>query len=144
MIEEWDYQKNSTPPERYLVNSTEKVWWKCKTCSHEWQASVVSRTARKTGCPKCGYTIKMKETVSSTIKRTGRDLATKYPEIAAEWDYEKNEDLTPNSVSYGSNKKVWWLCSKGHSYQAWITDRTGKKKTGCPYCAGKRKLISTI
>ena len=45
-------------------------------------------------------------------------LAERFPELAMEWDYEKNGVLTPENVSYGSNKKVWWICPKcGQSYQ---------------------------
>ena len=49
----------------------------------------------------------------------------------------------PSQLAPYSGKKAWWKCCKGHSYQAWQKDdRTGKRKTGCPYCAGKRKIKS--
>jgi len=60
------------------------------------------------------------------------------PKLANEWDYKKNEDLTPKNITYGSNKKVWWKCKKGHSWKAQIGRRN--KKNGyckCPIC---RKL----
>ena len=38
------------------------------------------------------------------------DLASQCPEVAAEWDYEKNGDVTPDGISYGSKKKAWWVC----------------------------------
>ena len=31
--------------------------------------------------------------------------------------------------------KVWWICSKNHSWSASIAGRAGLK-TGCPYCSG--------
>ena len=34
-------------------------------------------------------------------------LATVHPELVAEWS-EKNLPLTPDSITFGSNKKVWW------------------------------------
>ena len=34
-------------------------------------------------------------------------LAAVHPELVAEWS-EKNLPLTPDSISFGSNKKVWW------------------------------------
>ena len=52
-----------------------------------------------------------------------------------EWDREKNA-LTPEQVSYGSKKKLWWRCARAHSYQASATSRTGEH-TGCPYCSGR-------
>ena len=42
-------------------------------------------------------------------------LAAVHPELIAEWS-EKNLPLTPDSVTFGSNKKVWWEASvKTHS-----------------------------
>lgn len=65
-----------------------------------------------------------------------RLLSYKHPEIAKEWDYEKNGNLNPNEVTYGSGKKVWWLCDKNHSYAATVSNRSLGK--GCPYCAGQK------
>lgn len=30
----------------------------------------------------------------------------------------KNGDLTPQKISYGYDKKVWWRCTNGHEWQA--------------------------
>ena len=69
----------------------------------------------------------------------GKDLASQYPEIAEEWDYEANGDLAPSMVTAHSNKKVWWQCKKcGLRWEATINDRVNGK--GCPYCAGKRPI----
>lgn len=42
------------------------------------------------------------------VWRGYNDLATVRPDVAAQWDYQKNYPLTPSDVSYGSTKKVWW------------------------------------
>ena len=34
-------------------------------------------------------------------------LAAVHPELIAEWS-DRNLPLTPDSVTFGSNKKVWW------------------------------------
>lgn len=52
------------------------------------------------------------------------NLAAKYPNLASEWNYEKNGNLTPHDVTAGSRKKVWWLCEKGHAYEQSIIKRT--------------------
>lgn len=70
-------------------------------------------------------------------------LAEKFPDIAAQWDYEKNGDLTPDKVPYGSHLKVWWKCPKcGYSYQKKIGNRTAPCKREvesdkCPICLGR-------
>jgi hypothetical protein len=61
------------------------------------------------------------------------DIASKNPALAEEWDWERNVDSSPKSLSVGSRKKVYWLCSEGHSYKAWVSDR--QSGTGCPKCA---------
>ena len=69
-----------------------------------------------------------------------KSLKTDYPEIAAEWDYDKNHPYRPEAIGHGSTKKVFWICPKGHSYQARIDHRT-IMHSGCPYCAGKLPII---
>ena len=34
--------------------------------------------------------------------------------MASEWNYAKNEDLTPRDVLPNSQKKVWWLLQSAH------------------------------
>ena len=46
------------------------------------------------------------------------DLKTRFPEVAAQWDDEKNEGTGPEDVQPASMKKVWWRCPKGHSWRA--------------------------
>lgn len=58
------------------------------------------------------------------------------PDLAKEWDYEKNIPLTPSDVTIGSSKKVWWRCEKGHSWQSVIANRV--RWSGCPFCSGKK------
>lgn len=59
--------------------------------------------------------------------------------MAKEWDYNKNGSLLSKSVTYGSDQKVWWICSEGHSsFQATISNRCNGK--GCPYCSNTKVL----
>lgn len=53
-------------------------------------------------------------------------LLTTHPEISKEWHPTLNGDLTPNDVSYGMKKKVWWKCiiSDEHEWTTKITERT--------------------
>ena len=40
-------------------------------------------------------------------------LAEVHPELVSEWS-EKNLTLTPDDITFGSNKKVWWKGTCGH------------------------------
>lgn len=66
-------------------------------------------------------------------------LASTNPGLMLEWDITKNCSLTPYDVSFGSKRKVWWICSNcKYSWKASIHHRTDKNRsTGCPACANK-------
>lgn len=70
-----------------------------------------------------------------------KSLAELYPDIAKEWDYEKNYPLTPDKVAAHAGKKAYWLCPKGHSYPSEIASRTSKDACGCPVCANKGSAL---
>ena len=67
------------------------------------------------------------------------NLATEYPELLKEWDYEKNGNLLPSMVTPKSHHVVWWRCEKGHSWKTRVSNRTSKKE-GCPFCSNKKVL----
>ena len=56
------------------------------------------------------------------------------PKIAKEWHPNKNLELRPEDVASRSDRKVWWLCPKGHEYDTKISHRTGENPTGCQRC----------
>ena len=59
------------------------------------------------------------------------------PELLAEWHPTKNKALIPEDTLHGSNKRVWWQCTKGHEWQSAVFNRAIHGK-GCPYCAGRK------
>ena len=66
------------------------------------------------------------------LPHPSKSLATLRPELQKFWDYEKNHPLTPEHFTAGSNRKVYWICRKGHSYKKIVYDRA--KAVGCPIC----------
>ena len=65
------------------------------------------------------------------------DLQAVNPSLTKEWNYEKNNGLTPVDVTPNSHKKVWWKCGNGHEWQAAIGNR--HKGNGCPQCAREKR-----
>lgn len=55
-------------------------------------------------------------------------------ELLKEWDFSRNIK-EPKDYGKSSGKKVYWICEKGHSWEARIADRV--RGNGCPYCAGQ-------
>lgn len=59
--------------------------------------------------------------------------------LMSEYDFDKNKSIEINNIKLGSNKKIWWKCSKGHSF-AQTVDHRYLRKSSCPYCSGKKVL----
>ena len=133
LAEEWDTEKNGMlTPFDVKPGSSKKVWWKCKVCGHEWN-SVIYNRAKGGGCPSCWESRRGKATSTAPLEKS---LAIQYPEVAAEWDYDKNTGLDPKSVYPKSNKRVWWKCKRNHEWKATIASRTSG--SGCPMCNGEK------
>jgi hypothetical protein len=127
LLDEWDFERNTIIPEEIIAGTEKKVWWICsKDTEHRWKSRIKTRCERRKGCPYCS---------NKKINHTNC-LSTTHPHLIEEWDYEKNK-ISPMEISYGSMKKVWWVCSrnKKHGWNGSIKNRTSKfLETGCPYC----------
>lgn len=130
-LKQWDEELNlAISPDEISYGSTKKVYWICEK-GHRWFSSVNARTSKgESNCPYCS---------GKRVWRGFNDLETLHPKIALEWDYDKN-NAKPSDFLSGSNKKVGWICLKGHHYEAKINDRTKAKGTGCPYCSGNKPI----
>lgn len=128
-LKEWNCEKNGKlKPEQISYGSGKKVWWVCKK-GHEYQMAPCAR-AKGAGCPICA---------GQRLLSGYNDLQTRYPEIAKEWDEEKNGGLQPSQVMPGTVKRVWWKCERNHSYMTTVASRTNAK-SGCPYCSGRKAI----
>lgn len=129
LVKDWDIN-NTLKSCQVTCGSHYKANWVCAECGHKWNAVVKNRVSGN-GCPEC---TKRKLAEFNRTPKFEESLEYKYPDIAAEWDYEKN-DKAPNEVFAHSGDKVWWKCLKGHSWETRIADRTSKNGTGCPHCS---------
>lgn len=128
LADEWDYSANGNhDPSNTATKSHKKMCWVCPQ-GHQYQATVASRTSG-TGCPYCA---------GVRILKGFNDLATKRPDIAAEWDYERNSPLKPDEVALFSEESAFWRCEFGHTYESRIDYRT---QGGCPTCGGKKLIV---
>ena len=124
---EWHPTKNGTlSPNDVSSHSRQKVWWVCPK-GHEYKASIDARAGvNKTGCPICS---------NRQILIGYNDLATTHPQLINEWDFVKNCLITPQNVTRGYDKPIWWKCAHNHSYSSTISNRL--KGSGCPICANE-------
>ena len=119
---EWDYERNEKGPDQYTKYSHSKVWWVCSE-GHHWRTQI----KLKTNCPYCAGKLPI-------VGKT--DLFSIYPNLQEEWDYEKNEDINPESLLPYSSKSAWWKCKNGHSWKAKVSLRSEGRN--CPYCMNKK------
>lgn len=124
LLKEIHPTKNSSiDPSQIKRGSGKKIWWQCIK-GHEWEAPILARTTKKTGCPYCSGRNATKETCLSTVN----------PVLASQWS-EKNE-ITPDEILPSSGKKFWWKCKIGHEWESTVDKRTQGR--GCPYCSRKK------
>lgn len=122
LLELWDFERNQILPTELVAGSAKNVFWICRY-GHSYSRAPVTML-RSSACPYC----------SNTLVMPGfNDLETMLPDLATEWNLEKNGDLRPSDVIPGSDLAVWWTCVRGHSWKARIANR--KNGRACPRCA---------
>ena len=127
---QWHPSRNGNlRPSDVTPGSNRTAWW-LGDCGHEWDAKIADRTLNGYGCP---------YESSNRILTGFNDLATKRPDLAAQWHPSKNGDTTPADVMPNTNRKVWWLGVCGHEWDAAPSDRN-QDGHACPFCSGRRVL----
>jgi hypothetical protein len=122
---EWHPTKNGQmKPKDVTANSGRTIWWRCGK-GHAWQTAVYHRN-KGSGCPYCAG---QRATRNNSLRAVN-------PGLAREWHATRNNPLTTVEVKAGSNKKVWWICGKGHAWKTSVAHRQNGQ--GCPYCAGRK------
>lgn len=115
---------NLVPADRIPCDSSLNVKWVCEK-GHTWERTVANQMRIKT-CPVC----------AQRIPSENYSLFALHPELENEWDEKKNEGVDKEKLMPNTNRKLWWTCKQGHSYECTAADRHRGK--GCPICAGKK------
>ena len=113
-------------PTLFIAGTPKIMTWKCNK-GHIYKMSIANRTAAKShGCSVCA---------GRQINIGVNDFASNFPDLVSEvfgWD--------PTNTTSGSNVQKQWRCPQNHIYTASPKSRTGKSKSGCPYCARVKVL----
>ena len=124
---QWHPTKNKNVRPSDVIAGTDKIfWWICEK-GHEWKTRINSRI-KGSNCPIC---------IGKKVLVGYNDLATVMPSLAKEWHPTKNGNFTPQDVSVGSNKKIWWMCERGHEWLTSVSHRSSGRR--CPKCFGESK-----
>ena len=169
ILEEWNTEKNGDlTPHDVRPKSAKRIWWihpydDPETGKHyefEWETQVYNRT-NGSGCPylrKGNFRKKWPEVDENGRMTTNpnlrlrkslnytESLSVSHPELAKEWHPTKNGDLTPDDITEGCNRRVWWQMPYedpktgrhfDFEWEARVKDRTWKH-AGCPYLTGHK------
>ena len=156
ILDKWNYEKNNELgiyPDSVTKVSGKKVWWKCDK-GHSFQAPVHS-IDQGMYCPICreelikkGGLIPLDEKYIKRLKFSDdiKSLALDSPDIAKEWDYDKNYPIKPENVVSRSSKKFWWKCSKcGYEWETTPLVRTsGRGCKKCGYQSASKKMSKPV
>ncbi|MGE8081620.1 zinc-ribbon domain-containing protein [Peribacillus loiseleuriae] len=118
LLKEWNYEKNaSINPWKLNFQSNKVVWWNCVKCGNEWEASISQRVKGNKWCKRC------------------KSISVTHPDIVKEWHLTKNPGLSPEELSFGSNKEVVWQCTrkKEHVWSETVNSRCSRI-FGCTQC----------
>jgi hypothetical protein len=110
-------------PKAVSAGSNRQVVWVCPE-GHEYPATVVNRTKRRSGCPYCAG---QKATPGEN------DLASTHPDIAA-----MLIRADPTTLRPGSGSKQTWRCSDGHHTFERSVHSMVRLGGSCPFCTGSR------
>ena len=75
---------------------------------------------------------------ATLTKDKSQSLGVKYPELAKEFNTERN-GITAFEVtaSSSSNARYWWQCEHGHDWEMTVRSRVSQNNK-CPYCSGRK------
>ena len=107
-------------------NSKDNIHLRCDK-GHAFIRTPANLVSTEGRCPTCH---------GRTVVPGVNDLATLRPDVAAWWHPNKNGELTPEMVTPGSGRKVWWLCDDGHEFPATVDYRCRQKNKTCPVDTG--------
>ena len=123
--DEWGNRKS---PFTISAGTNPLSYWRCHN-GHRFFMRPWEITSGRRGCNQC---------VRERTIRPEDSLAATHPDLLERWHPELN-DLTPDQVTHGERRTIWWICEKGHEFDARLDKMTLGQK--CPICTSRR-LVS--
>lgn len=116
-----------------FTTTKDSIKCRCLVCDAVWEP-IASNLLGGSGCQECGKRDSAIGRHRTAVKQN--NFAYNHPDIALEWDYERNGSKKPEDFSSGCDTEVWWICPVGHHYPATINSRTARRGgTGCSVCS---------
>jgi very-short-patch-repair endonuclease len=145
------YERNfPLTPEHFTSGSWQRVWWTCdkghstKLQICQFRQYYYDEKLDKFNCTKCRGS---RQSSNPATRDVRAGVLFNYPDIYHQYNRDKNGKKFRSDVSVNSSKFLWWICSKGHSWQACVIERTIGDIKHCPKCdpnSWKRKAKKNV
>ena len=133
VLNRWDYSLNKCTPDSITCYDNKKYWFKCsKHPEHKSELKKISNfTTGHVGTMNC------KQCSSLAQWFIDNDM-----DISKYWDYEKNNEIDPWTLSTGNQRqKIWIKCQEKEYHGSYkTTSDCFTKGKRCPYCSGRNTL----
>lgn len=133
LLRYWNEDRNTGSAADVSAYSREKAHWRCDH-GHEFERPPYRVLSTGHKCQECRREGKVPWRIAGKVE-PGLTLAEAFPEIAAEWDHQRNA-RGPEEFAPGSQRVAYWLCENGHSWSSPICHRTSAARhpASCQQC----------
>lgn len=132
LIDRWDISINKISPQEVGYSSTQYFYFKCPERIHQSSKYKLINITRKNPQSVKVNCIYCNSFANYCIQNIDKNFLDKY------WDYEKNKNIDPWVISYGSKKKVYIKCQNKEYHGSYETSPnhfvSGYR---CPYCGSR-------
>lgn len=128
----WWSQKNKQSPRDVFKTSSNKFWFNCNVCNHEFYSSL-GNVSKDTWCPYCSQI-----TALCGSKNCGHCFKKSFASHKKAQFWSSKNTLQPEDVTKSSNKRFWFDCEVcQHDFLASLVNIT-QKQSWCPYCSHQK------
>lgn len=131
--------KNDISPRKVFKGTSNKYWFNCDKCHHEFNTVLSDISSHNRWCNYCSNKI----LCDNEKCKTCFDKSFASHKRAKYWSY-KNEK-SQRQVFLKSNKKYWLVCENGHEFECYLYSIT-QGGSWCPCCKNKteKKMLDIL
>ena len=128
----WDYELNNCSPKEVGSSTDRKYYFKCNI--HLEHISEQKRISDFTHGCEGSIACRQCNSIAQYILDNFPDK-----DLYEVWDKNKNGDVNPWKIDFGSDKKIWVKCQEKDYHDSYeISCFNFSKGVRCPYCVGKK------
>ena len=134
-----------TPRDVMKGSSTKNYWFQCKTCSHDYENTIMATRGGTLGCPYCSNQMRCKDLKC----RICFDNSFASHPSSIHWHPNMNGDTKPRDIAKRTHDEYWFKCLDCHHEfkkpPCFLKVKNDKEGWGCSYCSKThRKLCDDV